>query len=819
MQKVNFNKNWEYGKSSGSIMESITNSGAVTQTVSLPHDALIDMERRADAVSGPDMAYFVGENIAYSKTFAIPAAEKDKVHYLYFDGVYMNPTFTLNGAFVKKFHYGYTPCCMRIDKYLKYDELNTLKVSIRGSALPNSRWYSGEGIYRDAWIMTGDYLHIQPDGVHVTTLDCDNELAVIEVKAEILNVDSTSREGYAKLVVRSSTGEPVASRKARFYVDSNDKVTVRQRIDLVKPALWNVDAPNLYTVECTVEDRVSGEVVDTAEAMFGIRKLQLDSVHGLRINGKSIKLKGGCVHHDNGFLGAVSVDDAELRRVKLHKEMGYNALRTAHNPPSTALLNACDRLGMLVMHEFTDIWSEGKKAFDYAEYMPECWEQDVESVVARDYNHPSIVMWSIGNEIPETGNTLGAQWGRKLVEKYKSLDQSRFVTNGINVMVSCIPHFSKIMEEQKQKIAEQGNDGVNDIIGGAADMMSMITSSPILDPYVEESCDMLDLIGYNYSNARYEREHPLHPNWIFFGSETFSGQLDTNWETVTKNPYVLGDFCWTSMDYLGEVGCGRIVQKEQDAGGFMGAYPWIAASDGDFDLTGFRRPMSYWREIIWGGRNHQPYLAVHRMQNFGKELQISQWNFTDAINSWTWPGYEGKPTAVEAYSDAEEVELFINGTSQGRKPVGDSFHKFYCRWDVVYTPGEIEAVAYIGGKVVGCYKLKTAEQSHLFVVADKQTLRAGSNDLCYVTIELRDEAGTMDMTSACSATVQVTGAAVLAGCGSANPCTEERYSDSTHQFFEGRMLAIVKATENDGKATITVVSKGVNPVSIEIDVV
>ena len=821
MKKSSFNQNWMLNHGLGSIMESMMGGAAKWEPVSLPHDAMITMKRSADAVSGPGMAYFEGENIEYAKEFEVPSSEKDKVHYLYFDGVYMNATFTINGVFVKKYRCGYTPCFMRIDKYLKYDQPNKLKVMIRGSAVPNGRWYPGQGIYRDTWILTGDYLHIAPDGLHVTTVDCDPQLGVLEVKADVRNVGPAGREAYAKLTVKDQEGNVVATRKARFYVDANDQVLVRQRIDLENPKLWNVDTPNLYTCECVLEDRFSGEFVDAADATFGIRKLQLDAKNGLRINGQPVKLKGGCIHHDNGLLGAVTVKDAEERRIRLHKEGGYNAFRTAHNPPSAALLDACDRMGMLVMHEFTDVWTETKALYDYAEYMPDTWEEDVENVVRRDYNHPSIIMWSIGNEIPETGNTLATQWGRKLVEKFKSLDSTRFVTNGINVMVSCIPYLAQMMQARQAQQAGDAPkaDGVNDVIGGLGDIMGLFATSDMFDAYMEESCDMLDMIGYNYTNDRYEREHPLHPDWIFFGSETFPGQLDKNWATVSRNSYVIGDFCWTSMDYLGEVGCGRIVQKEQDAGGFMGAYPWLAAADGDFDLTGFRKPMSFWREIIWGGGNHKPYIAVHRMQNFGKDLQISMWNFTDAVNSWTWPGYEGKPTAVEVYSDAEEVELFVNGVSLGRKPVGDDFKQFYCRWDTVYAPGQLLAVAYIGGQEVGRYELKTAQDAKLCVNADKTTLKAGSNDLCYVEIELRDVNGTMDMTSDKSAKVSLEGPVVLAGCGSGNPCTEERYCDAEHQLFEGRMLAIVKASDVPGKAVVTVASEGMESASIEIQVV
>lgn len=814
MRKQSFHQQWCLKKGSSSIMESMTGLAGGKDMVELPHDAMLAMPRSADAVSGAGMAYFHGENLEYSKTFFVPAEERDQVHYLNFDGIYMNATISVNGVFAAKHRCGYTPCTLRVDEFLKYGEENTVRVAVRGAALPNSRWYPGEGIYRDVWLLAGGMLHIAPDGVHVTTVDCDPELAVLEIETEVRNADARSRQARAEVAVLDGAGREVARRTAKFYVGAGGTVTVRQRLDIEKPLLWDVDTPDLYTCRCRLleEDRAA----DSAEAVFGIRRLQLDSRRGLRINGRSVKLKGGCVHHDNGLLGAVSLPDAELRRVRLLKEGGYNAIRTAHNPPSSALLDACDKLGMLVMHEFTDVWTETKAAFDYAEYMPDTWEEDVESVVRRDYNHPSVILWSIGNEIPEVGHPVAAQWGRKLVEKFRSLDRTRFITNGINVLLACLPQ----MLNGGSGDAPSG--GINDIMGNISsggNPMADIGSNPATDAYIEESCDMLDLIGYNYTEDRYEREHALHPDWIFFGSETFSANLDKNWELVSRNPYVIGDFSWTAWDYLGEVGCGRIEPKDGKQAGFMGAYPWIAASDGDFDLTGYRRPMSYWRQIVWGGGGHKPYIAVHRMPNYGRDLYVSNWNMTDAVRCWSWPGYEGKPTAVEVYSDAEEVELLVNGRSLGRKRVGAEFKKFYCKWETVYEPGEVAAIAYTGGRETGRDLLLTAGKSELVLTADKQTLKAGSNELCYLEIELRDSKGVLDVAAEAVGTVRTEGPVVLAGCGSADPCTEERYQDPAHRFYEGRMLAILKAGKEAGRAAITVTSPNREPARIELEIV
>ena len=815
MLKQNINREWTLKHRTSSIMESVMGASDEEEVVNLPHDGMVSMDRSADAVSGPGMAYFQCENLSYEKKLFIPLEEADQVHYLNLDGVNPSAKIYVNGIFAAQHFYGYAPCTVRVDEFLRYGAENTIKVEARGSSEPFSRWYPGVGIYRDAWLLTGDYLHIPCDGVHVTTQDCDDQWGVLEVKTLVRNVGPRAREGYAALEILDAQGTVVAARKAKFYVKAGDEVLVRQRIHVENPQLWNVDTPNLYTCRCRL---LEGETeVDVAVATFGIRKLQLDSKRGLRINGQSVKLKGGCVHHDNGVLGAVTVADAEERRVRILKEGGYNAIRTSHNPPSAALLDACDKLGLLVFHEFTDIWTQNKSTYDYAEYFADRWESDVEAVVRRDYNHPSVILWSIGNEIPETGNTIATQWGRKLAEKFRSLDNTRFVTNGINVMVSCAPVIGEVLGQPKEG-EDKKADGVNDLLGGLDNFMDLFGLTDAFDKFVEESCDMLDVVGYNYTTPRYEREHLIHPDWVFVGSETFPAALDENWAVVSRNPYVLGDFCWTAWDYLGEVGCGRIVPKELGDNGFMGAYPWLAACDGDFDLTGFRKAMSYWREIVWGGGNHKPYLAVHRLYNYGKDLQISRWNFTDAIHCWTWPGYEGKETAVEVYSDAEEVELFVNGQSLGRKPVGDSFKKFYCRWETTYTPGEVVAVAYIGGKEVGRDVLATAGESRLCLRADKTTLRAGSSDLCYLEIELRDAQGTLDMTAEGQVRVEVEGNAVLAGCGSANPCTEEKYCDCEHAVFEGRVLAVLKAGDAAGTATVTVTCTGREPATLKLEI-
>lgn len=797
-----FNDGWVFRRGFSSMMDSVMGGGAAAQKVTLPHDAMLGTPRSADSAGGPDMAYFSGSNVEYVKKFFVPETERAAVHEICFDGVYMNASVVVNGVFAGKHTNGYAPFHLRLDEYLHFGQENEIKVMIRGAATPSSRWYPGLGIYRDVWMLTGGGVHLAADGLCVTTVSCDEELGVLSADCEIRNDTAQSAQGYAEVIILDAHGQEAARRTAAFYLAAGAQATVRQRVDLDAPKLWGVEHPDLYTCVCRL--MVDGQQTDEAQTAFGVRTLSLDSRRGLRINGETVKLRGGCVHHDNGVIGAVSLPDAEMRRVRLLKTGGYNAIRTSHNPPSTALLDACDRLGMLVLHEFTDTWTDPKVVYDYADTFVYTWERDVEDVVRRDRNHPSVIMWSIGNEIPETGHPISAQWGRKLAEKFRALDPTRFVTNGVNVLSSCFARLDELVEELSRSGLE---GGLNDVLGDSAGIMKKLSACEFSARITEESVDMLDLIGYNYTEDRYEREHETHPYRIFYGSETFSANLDVNWALVEKYPWVIGDFSWTAWDYLGEAGCGRI--DVNSTSGFMGAYPWLLASDGDFDLTGYRRPMSYWRETIWHGRTGRPCIAVHRMPNYAKEKYVSAWNFTDSVQSWTWPGCEGMLTAVEVYSDAYEAELLLNGVSLGRKKLGETFKRCYARWEVAYQSGVLEAVVYgEDGAVAGTAKLETAGEPALHVTADKTCLHSGERELCFVDIELRDSEGRLYMASDDEVSVTVSGAACLMGSGTANPCTEESYLDAAHRLFEGRAQAVVRAGAEPGEAEIAVTWKG-----------
>ena len=813
MIRRDFNKNWEYGISKSDVNTLLSGTSVDMQKINLPHDAMLYSERRPDSVLGPDCAFFIPESYDYIKSFFAPKDWKNKVIYLEFEGAYMNAYVFVNNVYADHHPYGYSNFYVKIDDLLRYDSENTIRVTLKYPKQPNTRWYSGAGLYRNVKLILGNTLHIGIDGVKITTPDIEKDSAVIAISTEIEHDGKSHQEGWLLSTIKDSSGKKVGEESTKFSIGSNEKIKVEQRIYLKNPSLWDIESPILYTCESKIliEEKVIDECINT----FGIRKLQLDNLHGLRINGKTVKLKGGCIHHDNGLLGAATFEDAEERRIRLLKNAGYNAIRSSHNPMSKAMLNACDKLGMLVVDEFADSWTHGKVENDYASYFPDWWEQDIELMVNKDFNHPCVIMYSIGNEIPETGSPYSSIWSRRLAEKIRSIDNTRFITCGINVMFSILTNVDEISFSigDLNTIQDKSFQTMNEV----DTLMSLIVKHPITGKAIEETCGVLDIVGYNYAAERYDIDHKDFPNRIFVGSETTISDLDVNWELVKNREYVIGDFCWTAWDYLGEAGIGRIVYEGDEDAFLRAEYPWIAAYCSDFDLVGYRRPISYWREIVWGKSNHQPYIAVQNPKYYGKKQIMGRW--TDSISSWTWPGYEGKKIVVEVYSDAEEIELCINNRSLGKKLVKDEFKKFYCKWDTTYEPGIIEAIAYAKGKEVGRYCLKTAGEPKLRVTKESNILRSGSNDLCFINIELVDKNGILN--TSCDRLIHlcVEGPAIIQGSGSANPRTEERYYETSHKTFYGRMLAILRATDEKGMARLIVASDGLNEVIVEIPVI
>lgn len=596
-----------------------------------------------------------------------------------------------------------------------------------------------------------------------------------------------------------------------------DRKVQRQRLYVDHPHLWSDESPYLYTYRASI--LANGEVRDTETGTFGIRRLQLDPKHGLRVNGKVVKLRGGCLHHDNGVIGTAEFAHAEEVRVRNLKNAGFNAIRSSHYPMSRQLLNACDRFGMYVMDEFSDVWTSAKVEFDYAVNMPEWWKTDVTNMVNKDFNHPCVIMYSIGNEIPETGNRIDVQWGRKIADLIHDLDGTRYTTNSMNLMLSVMNDLPKLLKAEGITAGNASGE-INEMMTDIGAQMARITSSDFAGNATEEASGEVDITGLNYAAQRYEHDGKKYPNRIIVGSETYPMDLDVNWDLVSRLPYVIGDFDWTAYDYLGEAGIGKISYGAQQNGmSFYAEYPYKAAYCGDLNLLGDARPTAYWRKIIWGLR-HEPYVAVCPPSHYGEKANKTQWAMTDAVRSWNWNGYEGKPVKIEVYSDAAEVELLLNGVSLGKKrpgvPEDGCGKKDIAIFETHYVPGTLEAIAWKDGEKAATDVLKTAgEDLHLAAHADRELIPADGSDISYVELELVDQDGIRNPEENRTVSVTITGPGYLQGFGSADPTSEENYFDNAAKFYEGRLRAAVRA-KGKGEITLSFASEGMETAIVRI---
>jgi beta-galactosidase len=809
MIRESFNTGWTAGPAQTGFSAAM--GSASLPPVTLPYDVVRDRRRSADVRRGGDTAYFPGGFFAYEKTFAVPEAYRDKTVALEFEGVYRDAVVFINGQFAAQRPSGYAEFLVDADPFLRHGQENTIRVECR--VHEDSRWYTGGGIYRPVHLLVADLVHVAPNGVRVTTPDVDADRAVVAVATTLRNVSRETRSPRVTTRILDAAGTVVAESSTPVTVLPGGSEVARVRLPVRSPSLWSVDAPALYTVETAVTE--GDRTLDEDRTVFGIRTLQVDSVSGLRVNGERVDLRGACIHHDTGLLGAATIARAEERRVEILKAAGFNAIRSSHNPISRSTLEACDRLGMLVMDELTDVWTKPKSPFDYAVVFPEWWERDMEAMVAKDFNHPSVVMYSIGNEIFEVGSSLGSQWGRRLAEKVRSLDDTRFVTNAINGMVAVADQLAALLAGESSG-DESGASDINSLITSMGDTMAQLGASDLVTQATEESAAVLDVVGFNYADSRYVLDRDLFPHRVIVGTETFPGHIDELWRHVRENTHVIGDFTWTGWDYLGEVGVGRVDYPDESYvnSGFTGAYPWLTAWVGDIDITGVRRPQSYYRETVFGLRQ-VPYIAVHRPEHHGKATWRTPWAWTDTLSSWTWAVPDGSPVTVDVYSDAAEVELLLDGRSLGRSPVGQR-KAFVARFEVTYAPGELVAVAYDGDTEVGRTSLRTATgPTRLTAAADREVLRADDGDLAYVALTFVDPTDVLVTNEERVLSVTVTGPGVLAGLGSGRPRTEEPFNGSQCTSFDGRAMAIVRPT-GPGAIEVRVESDGCEPVTVGI---
>lgn len=797
MLKQSLNHGWKFWVDKNAFAL-VWNVPDFAKDVTLPHDAMLEETPYAESPNGGKTAFRDGNPYTYVTYITPTEADRNKTLMLKFDGVYMNAKVYVNEEFAAKCPNGYTGFYVSLDGYLRYGEKNEIRVAVKNNGMPNSRWYSGGGIYRDVYLLTGGKVYIKPEGVQITTEHLDDDVASLLVRTELKN--RCRQKHSLTLVTRilDAEGREVAKEVTPVTLFEAEERTVTRRITVSDPKPWSDENPYLYTVETALYE---GEnLLDSDITATGIRTLSLDVKHGLRVNGKSVKLRGACIHHDSGVLGAATYYDAEYRRVRMMKEAGFNAIRMSHHPAAPVLLRVCDELGMYVMDETFDMWHRFKGDSDYALFFEEWWERDTEAMVRKDFNHPCVIMYSVGNEIPEIGTDHGAQTCHALCEKIRALDSTRYTLASVNGVFASGDRMGEILGDIVANLSPDEIHGdVNDFMTMQEQHMDKIVRHPIIGERLNKAFASCDIGGYNYMTSRYEDDVATYPNRIIVGSETEPPSIAENWRLVKKYPQIIGDFLWTGWDYLGEAGLG-IPAYEFGEGGFGAQFPCQLAYCGDFDITGFRRPLSYFHELIYGLRT-DPCIAVRRPDKYGCHVMKTPWVLSDSKSCWTYPGQEDKPVVVEVYAAGDEVELFQDGKSLGRKPAGESAG-YYVLFETTYQPGTLEAVSYVGDEVIGKSVLTTADgECHLVAEAEAPGTQDG---LIYINIAKLAANGVVaahaDEALALSADDDVR----VMGFGSGNPKPTHNYNGIETKTFNGRALLVVQKKYPDRSAAVTV---------------
>lgn len=753
------------------------------KTVTLPHDAMLAEPRTALSAGGTNTGWYEGYDYEYRRTLTVPENELADTHILEFEGVYHNAEVWLNGQKAAFRPYGYTNFYVDCAPYLHAGE-NELRVIARNADQPNSRWYSGAGIYRPVQLWTAGGAHIALNGVKIRTLSL--QPAIVEVRVK------TTAPGTVRLMV-------------------DDLPTVQQESDgeavftltLDNARLWTPETPNLYTCRVNFADDVVTET-------FGVRKVEWGT-DGFLLNGKRYIIQGACIHHDNGLLGAVCDPDAVARKVRLLKENGYNAIRSAHNPCSKVLLTECDRQGMLVMDEYIDHWYIHKTEHDYVDYFDDWWHQDLTDMVEKDYNHPCVVLYSTGNEVSETAQKRGIALTKEMTDFLHGLDDSRPVTCGVNIFFNFLSSigFGVYSDEKAKKEAERaekakqsgekaakkkavGSQFFNNLAGLLGDeFMKRGATLHGCDVKTRDAFANMDIAGYNYGIYRYKHDLKKYPQRLILGSETFCNDAYKFRELAKQEPRLVGDFVWAGMDYLGEVMVGSWEYADY-AETFDGGPGWVSAGSGRIDLTGKPLGEALYTRVALEADNG-PYIAVCPVNHTGDRHSPSAWKMTNAMPSWSWTGCEGRKANVEVYARAARVELVLNGHTVGSKTLRNDC---LARFSIPYESGTLEAVSFdAADHEIGRCKLQSAGgTTRLTLDAEEPTVKPGH--LCYIRLRYTDENGITKPLARGSIQVQVRGG-TLVGLGSACPFNKHSYLDSETDTYYGEALAIVRMGDGD----------------------
>lgn len=781
-RRINFDRDWKFQRGNPENAQAREFDDSRWRILDLPHDWSIEALPDQDGkdVIGPfsrrsvgawDTGYVVGGEAWYRKNLFLGKEDEGKRIRLYFEGVYNQAEVYVNGEKAAFNAYGYSSFKVDLTPFCRFGEPNAIAVKVVNQGR-NSRWYSGSGIYRHVWLEKTPAVHLDEWDVFVDASRVKNGKAQVQFQAVVRNPSSMKGSGSLTLRIVSPEGETAHSETMRFESASGEEAKLETSFEIADPQLWSQKTPNMYEAVVSLE---FGGLKDRLVVPFGIRTLEFSAEKGFLLNGEPTLLKGGCLHHDNGLLGSAAIERAEERKLELLKANGFNAVRCSHNPPTNHFLDLCDRMGILVVDESFDMWRKPKlSGDDYHRWFDEWSEHDLSTMVRRDRNHPSVIMWSVGNEIPECGEDDGIATMERLTKIVKSLDSTRPTTAAVHMWCA------------------RWNDNM------------------------ERAMRHLDVGGYNYPDDHCVKDHEAFPNRVMFLSETFPKTIWRTWDLTEKKPYVIGDFVWTAFDYLGEVGLAHnLYLAPGEKGRHLMEWPWYNAWCGDLDFCGDKKPQSYFRDVLWGLREIS--LAAQPPIPEGKTEDVSLWGWPEELLSWNWTGLEGKTMKVNVYSRSKKARLYLNGRLIGEKDVDPL--KLVATFDVPYEPGSLKAVCVENGEEGASAELRTTGKPvRIRLTADRNEIKASKDDLSYVKIELLDRDGNLVQDQDAALSIVCDGAGRVAAAGNGAFQDMASFRSLAPKTFRGRAIAILQPDEKKGAGEIrlTVSSEGLEGDSIVV---
>lgn len=748
------------------------------KTVDVPYDAMLREERSPEAEGGVNTCWILAKDYAYEKEFEKPQVEEGGKAILKFGGVYRDAEIYLNDEKIFENHYGYNTFFVDLTDHLK-DGKNILKVIAHNADQPNSRWYTGTGIYRPVDLYLLPKKRIVLRSLKVETIDYQTRKIKISGKL--------TEDGSVNLRIIDQEGKEVIETSVEGKDGSFEK-----EIEVQNANLWSDKHPYLYRLQASFEGYEE-------ELRFGIRQLRWGK-QGFLINGERCFLKGACIHHDNGPLGAESYRDAEYRKARLLKQVGYNAIRSAHNPLCEDMLDACDELGIYVMDEYVDCWYIHKTKYDYVKDLMENWKEDIRLMIEKDYNHPSVVLYSLGNEVAETGQEKGIALVHDFVSHVRSLDPTRPTTCGVNIFFNALfslgfgvysdkkADSNKQAKAKKQEVGSAFFNKITNFLG--SNIMKVGSKIHLCDRKTRGSFAELDVAGYNYALFRYKHDLKKYPERLIVGSETFCS--DANWfmKFGKKNPRMIGDFVWAGMDYLGECGIGSWVSQD-DAPSFDHGVGWMSAGSGRIDITGRLLGEALYTQVMLEEKPIE--LAVIAPREREIKHAPSAWKFSMALPCYDFPGQEGKKATAEVYSTAKKVALFLNEKKLGEKKTKKNGRTIF---QFQYQPGTLTAVSYgEDGKEIARTSLSSGTSGDVLTIHPESEHPLPNNNLFYVRFALGDENGNIrpylkDMLEIS----EVKGGKLLA-FANGNPYNAEGYLTNKSLTYQGEALGIFQVEE------------------------